>query len=711
LALKPKKVFGVIFKAMKALAVLVAAYLLVMVGAVVWTFEVKLNRWPVFVYSAPFTLRAGDDILNVKLIERLSRLGYLKASSAVPASGQWSEIGTAVNVNLNYSPFISHGIVSGPITINLDWNRVSSIRLMRSLEEANSVTFEPELLTIIPAAGHAPEFCRPVPFEKIPPLLVDAVVLTEDTRFFAHQGIDLLSMGQAFMTNVKAGRYVQGASTIPQQLIRMTLLNPEKTMPRKVNEIVLALAADAIYSKKTLLHAYLNRVYFGQWGPYPIKGVAEAARCLFGKDLAELSSADCALMAATIRAPNVINPLKHPERAKSRRNMILGLLFKAGKISRDDYEEAVNSQLNMRRPTAAPVKATAFLDLVRDRLPKDLPGPDGARQDVFTSLDPMLQNDSDQALKGLGEAGGLAHLIIANPESGELKAFIAPGPQKWTGSSTNPDIFLPLVMIPALIPEHVDQAKYTLTSQIYVSPQSGPLTFREAFRKERQALFQNLWGSLGNDKITAVLTEFGVPARVKADKLAVDSMTPLEVAQIYSLMATLGGAAVLGPGIKIVGDPASEKKEELRIRIPTNPAVVFIVNHVMRAIELADGKESAQEKRHGRPSRFRSRDDEGIWEVAYSSNSLLLLRLPGTRQRESKIKKVSDKLLEEAFVDETQAPPPDGIVFRKICIESGLSATSICPKVIREPFLKGTQPGEWCPLRHQSGSVKSAVWH
>lgn len=709
MALKPKKVLGVIVKAMKALALLVAAYLLVIVGAIVWTFEVKLNRWPVFVYSAPFALHAGDDILNVKLIERLSRLGYFKASSAVPARGQWSEIGAAVNVNLNHSPFSSHGIVTGPITIHLDWNRVSSIRLMRSLEDANSVTFEPELLTIIPAAGYAPEFCRPVPFEKIPPLLVDAVVLTEDTRFFDHQGIDVLSMGKAFVTNVKAGRYVQGASTIPQQLIRMTLLNPEKTMPRKVNEILLALAADAIYSKKTLLHAYLNRVYFGQWGSYPVKGVAEAARCLFGKDLAELDSADCALMAATIRAPNVINPLKHPERAKSRRNMILGLLFKAGKISRDEYEDAVNKQLSTRRPTAAPVKAAAFLDLVKDRLPRDLPGPDGARQDALTSLDPVPQNDADQKLKGLGEAGSLAHLIIANPESGELKAFIAPGPQKWAGSTKNPDIFLPLVMIPALIPERIDQAKYTLTSQIYVSPQSGPLTFREAFRKERQALFQNLWGSLGNDKIMAVLTEFGVPTRVKADTLAVDSMTPLEVAQVYSVMATLGGAAVLGPGIKIVGDSASEKKQELRIRIPTNPAVVFIVNHVMKGIELADGKEGAPERNSGRPSRFRSRDDEGIWDVSYNSNSLVLLRLPGSHQSESKIKKATDKLLEDAFVDEVQAPPPDGIVFRKICIESGLRATSICPKVIREPFLKGTQPGEWCPHRHESGSVKSAV--
>lgn len=693
---------------LKILAVLFVATVLAMVVAVVWTFEVKLNRWPVFIYSAPLILHVGDDILQVRLIERLTRLGYFKAPSDVPESGQWSETGSALNINLNYSPFRSRGMVSGPVTVNLDWNRVRSIRLMRSQEDTGSIAFEPELLAIFPATASGPEYCRPVPLERIPPLLVDAIVLTEDTRFFSHQGIDVESMGQAFVTNVKAGRYVQGASTIPQQLIRMTLLSPEKTMLRKVNEIGLAVTADAIYSKKTLLQAYLNRVYFGQWGAYPVKGVAEAARCFFGKDLSELDSAECALMAATIRAPNVINPVKHPERAKSRRNMILGLLFKAGRISRDQYEEAVNAEVNMRRPGAGHVKAAAFLDLVKERLPKDLMSQEGSCQDVLTSLDPILQNDSEQILKGFGDAGALAHVLIANPETGEIKAFISPGPQKWTGNSTNADALMPLTMIPALIPDRVDQAKYTLTSQIFVSPSSGPLTFREAYRKEREALSNKLWETLGNEKISSLLGEFAVPTRLKGDKLALESMTPLEIAQVYSLMATLGNAAVLGPGIKILGDSASEKGE-LRIRIPTNPAVIFLVNHVMKGIEVADMKGGDPDTARARPSRFRSWNGRGGWEVAYDSNSLLLLRMPGTQVSDTKIKKAVEKLFDESLSDGVQAQPPDGIVFRSICVDSGLRATSICPKVIREPFLKGTQPSEWCPHRHESGSAKSAV--
>jgi len=123
----------------------------------------------------------------------------------------------------------------------------------------------------------------------------------------------------AIKTNIKARRYVQGGSTISQQLIRMTILRPEKTLWRKINEVFLALAADAIYSKGTILQAYLNRIYLGHWGSLPVKGVEEASRNFFGKSLNELDPADCAFLAAAIRAPNVINPFKHPERAKGRR--------------------------------------------------------------------------------------------------------------------------------------------------------------------------------------------------------------------------------------------------------------------------------------------------------------------------------------------------------------------------------------------------------
>ena len=209
-------------------------------------------------YAAPFSLQVGDNLNDVRFMERLVRLGYTRGASLALDPGQWSQSGSSLHLFLKHSPLVSQGIATGPVNITLDWNRVRSVSLMRSRENVNRIVLEPELLSIIPAAGYSPELCRPMPLEKIPPMLVDAIVLTEDTRFFSHQGIDLFSIGQALKTNLKAGRYVQGGSTIPQQLIRMTILTPEKTMGRKVNEIMLALVANVIYSKKTILQAYLT---------------------------------------------------------------------------------------------------------------------------------------------------------------------------------------------------------------------------------------------------------------------------------------------------------------------------------------------------------------------------------------------------------------------------------------------------------------------
>lgn len=696
-------------RAFKWLLVAAAGYVLILVAIVVWTFEVKLNRWPIFIYSAPFAIRVGDDLGNSRLAERLARLGYVKTSTAVPNPGQWTQSGSGFNINLKHCPLSGEGIVSGPVSLNLDWNRITSIRLMRSLEDVTGVTFEPELLSIIPAKGYAPELCRPVILGRIPGLLIDAVVLTEDTRFFTHQGIDLSSIADAVRTNIKAGRYVQGGSTISQQLVRMAILNPEKTMGRKINEILLAVAADAVYSKKRILQAYLNRVYFGQWGNIPIRGVSEAARHLFGKDLSELDAGECALIAATIRAPNVINPYRHPERALGRRNTILGLLLKAGKISRDEYEEAVNSPVKMLKPGSASLKASAFLDLVKETLPGDLPGAAGTRQDVITSVDPLLQYEAELALKGMEDAGVQSHLILANPETGELKAYCAPALQKWSGSGGSVETFAPLVIIPALIPDKPDRARYTLTSQLFIPTHSSAVTFRQAFRNDAPFLVEKLVSTLGQDKICSVLKEFGVNARSSGDSVAVDPVHPMGMAQIFSILATLGTKVTFGPGTKIVGDYGTETAPE-RKRVGIKPAVLYIANHAMKGLEPAQPGDEGQDSNWSQPSVFSARDAGGSWGVAYRGDTLLVLRVQGNHPKEVKIGTLVNRLLRKPDSgSHVPARIPDGIVFRKICVLTGLRATSICPKVIHEPFLKGTQPGEWCPHRHESGSVRSEM--
>jgi len=184
LSAKLKKIVSVLKKLFQLLLIFICGYLVILVLAILWTFEVKLHRWPVFIYSAPFSFQVGDEVNHIRLFERLSRQGYLESIVPVPETGEWSRSGSGITIFLKSSPFAGEGIASGPVSLTLDWDRITSIRLMRSLQEVNRITLEPELIYVISASGFSQELCRPVSLEEIPPMLVDAILLNYDSRFY-----------------------------------------------------------------------------------------------------------------------------------------------------------------------------------------------------------------------------------------------------------------------------------------------------------------------------------------------------------------------------------------------------------------------------------------------------------------------------------------------------------------------------------------------
>ncbi len=705
---RTKRIFKYLSYILKSLLIVLSAYLLILTLLVIWVFEIKLSKKPLFVYSAPFTLKIGDDIGNARLVERLQRLGYTRSTGAVADAGQWNHIGSGFNINFKYCPLKEEGIVTGPVSLNLDWNRIASIRLMRSQENVEQIAFEPELIGILNSSGGAPELCRAVHLDAIPQSLINAVLTTEDPKFFTHQGIDWDSIFGAIRTNLKAGRYVQGGSTISQQLVRMTLLNPEKTMFRKVNEVVLAVVADGLYDKRTILQAYLNNVYLGHWGPYPVKGVAEAARNFFGKDLNELDLNESALLAGSIIAPNVVNPHKHPERAKSRRNTILGLMLKEGKINREDYDEAVNSPAAMRKPSFVPQKMTGFLEFIKDDLSDITAVAKSGSQNYVTSLDPVLQSDTEQCIKNLDENSAV-YAIVANPETEEIKAYVSPSNHKWDGLGGETDSFAPMAMIPALIGEKQEKPPYTLTSHVFFSDSDQvPRTFRDAFKKERGFLVKKIASVCGYEKIVSTWKNFGIKSRMMNEgSLEIVPLGPIEMANHYGSMATLGRKVSFASGLRVSGDnklvPDTSRK-----RIGIDPPVIFLVNYLLKGIEPSSGKAVEENHFWTQPSLFISQDRKGFWGVAYKNNALVLIRVQGRQIKTSAIYKTLNNIFTSANLGhENPQKPPEGISFRKICVQSGMRATSICPKIINEPFIKGTQPGDWCPQRHDTPVMKS----
>ncbi|MBI3604246.1 MAG: PBP1A family penicillin-binding protein [Nitrospirae bacterium] len=237
------------------------------------------------------------------------------------------------------------------------------------------------------------------PLVDIPQGLVNAVIAVEDARFFEHPGLDVFGIVRAFWTNLRRGGKVEGASTITQQLTRSLFLSPERTYGRKFKELILAYKMELILSKEQILELYLNQIYFGQ-GAY---GVASAAQTYFGKELADLTLAESALLAGLPKSPNNYSPIKNLERAKRRQEHVLARMEEAGFITPEEREEAAAQSLPIRRVAPEQI-APHFIEHVRQHLMtaygEAMVYKGGL--EVFTTLNVEMQKAAEEAVrKGL----------------------------------------------------------------------------------------------------------------------------------------------------------------------------------------------------------------------------------------------------------------------------------------------------------------------
>ncbi|MGD8471397.1 MAG: transglycosylase domain-containing protein, partial [Desulfobacteraceae bacterium] len=237
---------------------------------------------------------------------------------------------------------------------------------------------------------------EPVPLETIPRLLRAALVATEDRKFYKHSGVDLKGIARAIIKDIKAGEFVEGASTITQQLSKTLFLTPRKTLVRKIKEAILAFQLERRYTKDEILELYLNQVYFGS-GAY---GVESAAKIFFGKSVKDLSLAQCALVAGMPKSPSRYSPLVNPDLALKRRNTVLRQMRDTGIISDATYQQAVNEALYTNGRRFNPSKAPYFVEYIK-RFLEDKMGSTRLYKgglSVYTTLDYSLQSAAEKAV-------------------------------------------------------------------------------------------------------------------------------------------------------------------------------------------------------------------------------------------------------------------------------------------------------------------------
>jgi len=271
----------------------------------------------------------------------------------------------------------------------------------------------------------------PISLNEIPPKVQEAFLAAEDRRFYQHYGVDIKGIIRAAFIDITTGGLRQGASTITQQLVKLTFLTPERTPKRKIQEIILAVQVERHYSKEEILEMYLNKIYFGE-GAY---GIQSAAQTYFGKTVPKMTVADAALLASIVRAPSFYSPYRHEQAAMDRRNTILSQMADYGYITSAEAAKAKSKPLDIIEgsPAGRQYPYPYFVDYVTEQLIEKY-GPEKVYKQglkVYTSLDTDIQTNAEKIMANdrnfppaSGKKKPQGAVVVLDPHNGQIRALV-----------------------------------------------------------------------------------------------------------------------------------------------------------------------------------------------------------------------------------------------------------------------------------------------
>jgi penicillin-binding protein 1B len=543
-------------------------------------FQGRLFAVPSRVYSRPLELRAGVDVERVRLKERLERMGYVPAvgKKAQLRPGHFREKDASFEIQRRPAP----GVPVGPLdrlALRLSGSRIAAVRNGEG-ELLPSAELEPEIIAQFHGEERADR--RLAGLDQVPPVLIDAIIAIEDQAFYEHRGITVWRIAGAMLANLRAGRVVQGGSTLTQQLVKNFYLTRERTVSRKLTEAAMALLLERNHTKPEILEAYLNEVYMGQRGSVAIHGVGEAAQHYFGKDVAELGLSEAALLAGMIKGPNLYSPYRRPEEARKRRDLVLSVLLQEGKIDRDAYESALVADLGVRDVQVDENVAPYFVEEIRqelvERYGEELLQSEGLA--IHTTLDAELQRAANAAVTrqlerlerdfpklARAESPLQAAVIALAPKTGEVLALV--GGRDYKKSQFNRatqarrqpgSVFKPVVLLAALA-RRDDAEPITLASKLedepfvadlpngswrpvnYDGEYRGLVTVRAAIEQSLNVPVARLGLAIGPARVVETARRLGVTsplAPVPSVSLGSYEVSMVEVARAYATLASGG---------------------------------------------------------------------------------------------------------------------------------------------------------------------------
>ncbi len=574
------------------------------------------DRWeqPAKVYSRPLILASGVAISQAEFLNELSLLGYRRDRS-LEHPGSYYRSGDRFHLYLRDFHFADGHRPARKLSFSIQNRMVRELRDVqgRALVEA---VMEPAVIGgVYPGMN---EDRMLIALNETPRMLVETLLLVEDRDFYRHAGISPKGIARAAVANIKAGRTVQGGSTLTQQLVKNLLLTRERSFVRKFLEVIMALLVELHYDKDTILQAYINEVYLGQEGSRAIHGFALAARHYFNRPVQELNIRQIAMLVGLVKGPSYYDPWRFPERSLNRRNVILAMLADAGFLEEEQRAQLAAAPLGLAKSSAMEGVFPAYIDLVRRQLRRDYRNEDLQKKGlrIFTPFDPLLQRRAEQSMKQALEPLDEKHpelqsaMVVTSVKNGDVVAVVGGRRPRFAGFNRALDALRPVgsLMKPAVYLAALERPRrYTLASRLLDEPVEvenidGTMWRPKNFDKESHgevllhralALSYNqaavrLGLDLGVDTVIDMVRRLGVERplpEVPAIFLGAASLSPIEVAAMYQTLADDGRRSALRSIVAV-----TDANGELLAHYPQKPhqavsaASVHLLQYAMQEV-------------------------------------------------------------------------------------------------------------------------------
>ena len=697
-------------------------------------------------YAAPRVLQAGQKLSREKLVEILRRAGYIESQASDVWSGSFANNGSTVEIR----PGRSSKKQPEQVQVSFAGDKIAELRGDGILLE--SFTLEPEILSNdLSSKGGKRELLS---YCEIPELMVHAILAIEDRRFFEHSGVDLNGLARAVLRNAGDERLGQGGSTITQQLVKNTYLSPEKTLERKYAEAMLSVALERRLSKNDIFALYCNEIYLGQRGAVAVRGIKEAARVYFGKELRDLTLAEAATLAGMIQSPAHYSPVLHPEAARNRRNVVLAAMHETGRITREQ-SAAASAEPIVVAPVAEDDNSLApyFVDYV-NRLAAD----SGTSRRIYTTIDIELQQAAEQALKrqldrldAVYAARGLkpqAALVALDPHTGDVLAMVggrnyaesqlnrATDALRQPGSTFKPFVYAAAVedgMSPVRLfmdapRDFVYDRTRTYRPANYGGGYSmGEVTMRTGLVRSLNVVTVDVALQTGLARIANLATRFGLPKpeRYPALALGTEEVTPLQLASAYAAFVN-EGRRVTPKAIVSVGEPPAAHAEPLVMDQVVSPQTAYMITNMLAGVIERGTARKARGAVRGTAIAGKTGTSRDGWFVGYSPNLVCVVWIGFDDNKQLGLTGAEAALPAWVdFMNEAIALRPDlggenfecpeGIEFIEIDSATGLRSTVTCPvrELIAitdrlapnlECYLHGNLPVQSSPFAEESES-------